>query len=427
MTIRGLANKIIGFSLTSLLICFPLIISAYPQASRSDSHALTREEKWRQDLRHFATELPRCHKNLFFRVTQKDFERAVTELDNLIPTLSDNEIIIAMMRIIAAIGDAHTSLEWQFRRYYPLGLQWFKDGLYLMGTSASYKQYLGMRLVRIGNTNIRQAYEAVKALIPHENEAWLLVQSPGYLVTPEILCALKILPEMDKGHFVFQDSKGGEFSVDPKPLTKDEMTDRVQAVDAIKLGAPLYRQKPGIYYWYEYLPDSKTLYVKYNRCANMKDFPFKQFNEQVWTFVAAHPVDRVIIDLRNNAGGDSSLFGPMLNELKQRPEINRRGRLFAVIGRDTYSSGILNAMELRKQTAAILIGGPTGQKPNFYGEVRSFKLPNSGLAVNYSTKYFKTMDGDPPSMLPDITVELTSADYLAASDPILKAILAFRD
>ncbi len=48
------------------------------------------------------------------------------------------------------------------------------------------------------------------------------------------------------------------------------------------------------------------------------------------------------------------------------------------------------------QTNPILVGEPTGGKPNSYGEISSFLLPNSGLVVNYSTKYFEQVSGDPP-------------------------------
>ncbi len=40
----------------------------------SSSPAATREDKWRQDLKVLATELPRRHKNLFFQMSKDEFE-----------------------------------------------------------------------------------------------------------------------------------------------------------------------------------------------------------------------------------------------------------------------------------------------------------------------------------------------------------------
>lgn len=131
-----------------------------------------------------------------------------------------------------------------------------------------------------------------------------------------------------------------------------------------------------------------------------------------------------MIDLRRNGGGDSALLGPLIDGIRQRPAINRRGRLFVLIGRATYSSAQLNAHEFRKRTQAILVGEPTGQRPNAYGEVRTFRLPHSGMEVQYSTKYFRTDDADPPSMMPDIEVALSYEDYAAGRDAVMEVVLA---
>jgi hypothetical protein len=80
---------------------------------------------------------------------------------------------------------------------------------------------------------------------------------------------------------------------------------------------------------------------------------------------------------------------------------------------------------MKKQTAALFAGEPTGGKPNHYGEVQSFKLPSSGLTVTYSVKYFKVLEGDPDSLQPDILVPFNFADYRAKRDPVLEKVLAF--
>jgi hypothetical protein len=415
-------------STTLIIIWLSLPIPGYAQTDHAGARQLNKEDRWRQDLQFLAIELPRRHKNLFFRLGQGDFQRAIAILDKSIPALSDPEITVELMRLFATVGDSHTGFQrWPFHSSYPLGLVWFEDGLYLMRAPAAYKQYLGMRLVSIGKTDLERASAQVQELIPHENDQWLLVQSPTYLTTPEILHVLKVLPESENGRFVLRDAKGKDYPLDLAPVKNDDKIDWVYAVDAVKLGAPLYRQKPDLFYWYEYLMESSTLYIKYNRCRNMDNLSFEKFDEQVWSFAATHRVERIVIDLRHNGGGDSMVFRPMVNELKRRPEFNRRGHLFAIIGRGTFSSGYLNALELRQETAAILVGEPTGQRPNAYGEQLTLTLPNTGIVVNYSTKFFKTVQGDPPSMLPDITVAPTSADYLAAKDPVLAAILGYRE
>jgi hypothetical protein len=88
---------------------------------------------------------------------------------------------------------------------------------------------------------------------------------------------------------------------------------------------------------------------------------------------------------------------------------------------------MLNAIRLAQETRAILVGTPTGGRPNGYGEVRSFELPNSKLGVTYCTKYFRAMPAsDPASLVPEVLVPSGWADYLADRDPVLEAVLSRR-
>lgn len=384
-------------------------------------------DHWRADLEFLATQLPLLHKNAFFKITHAQFDQAVADLDRDIPTLRDYEIVVRLMRLVARIGDAHTTLQTagstqQFKSY-PLKLYWFNDGLYVTDAAAQYQDALGARLLRMGSTDVAQAHAAVGELIPHENEPWLTAMSPAALVSPEILQALRIVPNLPAAPFVFQDSAGREFTVNVTSVWPSEQIDWVAAPNPTQVPTPVYRRHPELNYWFDYLDDSHTLYLQYNVCQNRADLPFNQFLQQMQAFAATHPVDRFVVDLRNNSGGDSSILQPLINALAGDANINRSDRLFVIIGRLTFSSGLFNAIDLKLRTHATFAGEATGGKPNGYGEVKSFRLPNSRLSVFYSTKFFTTMPGDPRSLFPDIPVTLSSTDYLSGRDPALASIL----
>ena len=94
-----------------------------------------------------------------------------------------------------------------------------------------------------------------------------------------------------------------------------------------------------------------------------------------------------------------------------------------MVGRGTFSAALMNALQLREQTKAILVGEPTGGKPNAFGEVRFLALPGTDLTVSYSTKYFKLSSLDTESFVPDHIVELSFADYKNGRDPAWEFIL----
>src|SRR5918995_6835482 len=66
--------------------------------------------QWRDDLRYFARELPKRHKNLYHATSREQFERAVAELDAAIPSLQDHQIFLKLKQIAASVGDGHTGM-----------------------------------------------------------------------------------------------------------------------------------------------------------------------------------------------------------------------------------------------------------------------------------------------------------------------------
>ena len=123
----------------------------------------------------------------------------------------------------------------------------------------------------------------------------------------------------------------------------------IAAPDAATGFIPYYRQQTNQNYWFTYIESSRTLYFAYNVCAEQAGLPFAQFNNQLWAVFDAKPVERFIIDLRNNTGGNSAVLDPFLSFPQQRG----RRRFSAVkpvviIGRRTYSSAIINAIAIRQ-------------------------------------------------------------------------------
>ncbi|HEX3142355.1 MAG TPA: hypothetical protein VHQ64_00155 [Pyrinomonadaceae bacterium] len=382
---------------------------------------------WRQDLQSLATQLPVSHVNAFTRISRAQFDQMVADLDRDIPSLQDHEIVARMMQIVASIGDAHTTLSssgslLRFRTY-PIKTYWFTDGLYVTSVASSYPQALGKKLTRFGTQTSSEANTKVATVISHENDAWLNAQAPAQFSSPEILQALRVFPGLQSGAFEVQGNAGGLTTVDISAVGANQTVNWLSLPDPAQTPTPLYRQHPELNYWFDYVASARTVYFQYNVCQNRADLPFNQFLQQMQQFVGTHQTDKLVIDLRNNSGGDSSILQPLINALATDPGFNRSDRLFVITGRLTISSGLLNAISLRQQTHGTFVGEATGGKPNHFGEVGSFRLPNSQLLVTYAKKFFSTVSGDPASLFPDTTIELSAADYFAGRDPVLENIL----
>ncbi len=202
----------------------------------------------------------------------------------------------------------------------------------------------------------------------------------------------------------------------------------ISAYEAYHVPIPLSRKHPDDWYWYEYLANDHAVYIQYNRCRDDKKEPFKDFAESLFRFVdgahGANKVERVIVDLRFNSGGNSGVIDPLIDGLKSRPWLSARGRLYVLTGSGTYSAGMMAAVEFRNSLHALLVGEPSGSPPNEYGEIKDFTLPNSKIDVQYTTRYFRLLtDSNPPTLEPDLTEHLSIADFLSGRDPALDVAL----
>ena len=85
---------------------------------------------------------------------------------------------------------------------------------------------------------------------------------------------------------------------------------------------------------------------------------------------------------------------------------------------------MVNAIDFRKETNAILVGEPIGERPNSYSENDEMTLPNSRLVVSYSTRYYKFLEEDAPAVQPDKRIDPNWADFQAGRDPVIEWILS---
>ena len=417
-------------TILALLLAYCLMTSLGQAQAASKLPTLTKEQ-WRQDLQYLAKELPKRHKNLFHAVSREQFEAEITKLDAAIPTLQDHQIIARMLQITAKVGDGHTGVHLPpyFKRY-PLGVYWFDHDLRVTSAAKEYQSALGTRVVRIGSLSINEVQARVTSCFPsaeNENQWYVMSTSPAFMLCPEILHALEVVPDLARAPFTFEDEQGKQFTLEISPIEIPV----VGGVPTLRLlpvakEEPLYRQKPGEGLWYTYLADSQTVYVNFRRYPKCNVLGWCQEFDDLMKFVDQHQPARLVIDMRQNGGGDfTKVRGSLIPAIKKRPAINQKGHLFVIIGRRTFSAAMANATDFRKETNAILVGEPIGERPNSYSENDEMTLPNSGLVLSYSTRYYKFVDEDVPAVMPDKRIDPNWPAYKAGRDPVMEWIVAY--
>ena len=408
--------------LATLLISAAVVAQAPPPRDRA----------WREDLAFFAREFPARQLD-FAKLYPKDrFDSEIDAITRAIPTATDAEIVLSLMRLVASAHVGHTNLRWPegslaFHRL-PLGLQWYSDGLAITAATEPYREALGLRVSSIGTMTPEQLEAAVAPYLAYEDDGWLHQLSQSAMLMEEILRALGQVETDGRVAITLARPDGTTTTLRVAAVPWADRSRLVTAVEALGIPVGPARIEPLRYYRYEILAGTKTLYIRYNRCADDPRQPFADFAKELLAKVDANPsgVERVVIDLRANGGGNSQVIEPLLTGLHARKSLSAKGRLFALVGPGTFSSGLLAVIKLRHDLNAVVVGEPPGERLNSYGEVRPLTLPNSHLNVQYSTKYFTLVKGGAAYFEPDMVVRTSIADWRAGNDPVLGAALTRR-
>lgn len=425
------ATFTLGVFMLRLLVCTILCGSATLAAQTAPRPGTA---GWRSDLRLLARELPLRHPAPFANISATQWDSAVARLDRRLPALRNNQRLVELLRLVALVGDAHTNLEPDPSlglRYYPLELYSFEDGLFVRRADSAHAALVGAKVLRIGRSGADEAVTAAGSIIPHENDWWVRAWAPFWLMIPEIVDGLALARDAEHLPLVVERNgrvdtvvvaPAGRFQHGRGPIPID-----MSGWAALRETAPPpWEQQPDRPFWWTILPDHRTLYVCMRAVV-----PGPQSNtnraqwDEVFALADSAPIARLVIDIRENLGGNGGLNRYPIQQILRRPALDRPDRLFVIIGRRTFSAGQQFTNLLEAWTHATLVGEPSGQRPSQYGDHRPLVLPASHLTVNISTVYHQAPDEfDRRRFVPPaIYAPLSAADERAGIDPALVAIM----
>ncbi len=384
--------------------------------------SLTMEHRFNIDLDYLEKKLPKYHKNLFFKLSKDEYKKNINQIRDMIGNLDYYEYKTELIKLFAKIGDSHTGISF-FEKgisILPIFSYVYFDGFLIEHTFSQYKYLLGKKLLAVNQIDINKIYEMMQKYSVIDNNSYYKKQFPNLLLMGPFLKDAGVLKDFNENvELKVQDPQNGVIKKYSIKLGLLELNDISSIYEGIVPIPDHKNYKSGIY-WYKQIKN--TMYFKYNKCMNDKNKPIDKFLDELYNqIISNYGVDSLIIDLRNNGGGNSSLLDSFINKISKIDKL--KNNIVVIIGRETFSSAILNTISLKNKCDAILIGEPTGGKPNHYGEIRFKKLPGTGLKVYYSTKYFRIIDQNKDSIYPDIDVKITINNLFKGEDPFLEKSL----
>jgi C-terminal processing protease CtpA/Prc len=351
--------------------------------------------------------------------------------------------------VICSLQDGHThlrSMQHTQGRRIDVPLIGLHNGFYVMDLREPFQP--GDRIVAINQQSMESIYQRLRTLIPSENEhrrKWCMADT---LQREEYLDYLTLI---DSHAVTLCVDRGGTETTLVAPLKPADQCHISQS------------KRP----WVGYQIDKPlSLGVFHLDTCNPND----RYKETVRTFfeeVSTNRIQNIAIDVRRNGGGNSRVVNLFLEYLnvdhyhhfggdvrfskevvekthqtrssgyrhgKPKRITNRKvkdanlvfdGDLFVLTSPQTFSSGNWFAVIVKDNALGTVIGEPTGNAPLSYGDVPSFRMPNTRFefTVSYKRWIRPNPDNDPEDALyPDILVYTTIEDIIKGNDPQLEKL-----
>nr|WP_248291059.1 S41 family peptidase [Pseudoalteromonas arctica] len=149
----------------------------------------------------------------------------------------------------------------------------------------------------------------------------------------------------------------------------------------------------------------------------------KSLGEDLLSFINKNKSNKLIIDLRENYGGDFFVGLKLAQLLVLADSLDWKSGVYVLIDNATFSAAMSNAAQFSQLLNAKLVGEPTGAKPSGYQDMGQFILPNSNLEVTFSKRLYHFNRDNKDALYPNVHIKVSIDDYISKNDPQLKWIL----
>lgn len=390
---------------------------------------LSRDDAWTEDLQFLLGEVRRLHVDPYHKISAESLELKAKSIAKNIPDLSDRQVVFKFMELLASVGNGHNfivpthSLKGAFTRL-PVQFYWFSDGIYIVKASSNFKHLIGHKVISVENVPVETVMDRIADVNARDNEMQQYWLGPYYLALPEVLEGLGVVSDADNVVFTLLDKNGNNNEV---ILSGESFNfSGFPTLPAIETAdVPEYLKRKNENYWYFESKKDNYLYVQLNVVAHSDSKSIDSFSDEIRQKIMQQKIENVVLDLRHNSGGDGSILPPFIRALVHFVEQSRDNKLFVIVGRNTFSAGHLLLADIDRLTDAVIVGEPSGSRPNHLGEAGWFRLPYSGVWGIISSQYHQASSAEDHRIwvAPHMPVTLSSKSYFSGEDPAMKQIL----
>jgi len=382
-----------------------------------------------KDLDLFLSRLEEVHPEPFHGISRSDFVDALRALQDRLRNLDADETTVEVMRLVALLSRAGRDGH-QFAlpqpghegAVLPLRIYEFDEGVFVTAAMPGASDIVGAELLAIGDTDIEEVVTLVEPLVPRDGPSTVAAFRSVFLLRTEVLRGLGVLAdsavtvtirhggtertvEIDPADFDAYVSWAGEYGMFGLPDRAD--TTYLSGTDEILRA--------------EQLPGSSAAYLRYTRVER----PAASALEAARALLTNQSIDRAILDVRQNPGGDNHNNPSMIKLVTDFVDAHPGAPVVVLTDRVTFSAAANLVTDIEGTVDPVFVGEAMGGGLNFWNDVTQVRFDDLPvpMQIGVSTKYWeRSTPGDERLTIePDVAVPVTAADYFGGRDPALAA------
>jgi len=364
-------------------------------------------------------------------------ERRLDSLKQVAPGQTRDQRLMSLFRLVnaPAPGTGHTYIDADQRalgwRALPIEMYRFADGVYVLACADS--SVVGSEVLAVGGTPIDRVYDRLAPYTGSDNR-WQRDRGieRQFLAMANPLAALGIVDGVDTVPIRIRTEAGEIVQLDVqsvRPASAAWVRYRASgpAVPSAQQWSPATRRldPDAPAYRVSYRDSTDLLYLQFNTTHNASPSrTIADLADRLRRTADREPIDKVVVDLRTNTGGNNQLVHPLVDLLGSHPRIDRRGVLYTLLSPVTFSAAGSFAGELERRTKTLFAGEPSGFAPNIWGEGVPVVLPRSRVVAQISYAYYQSGLPDDPRthIAPELPVPLTADQHFSNDDRVMQSI-----
>lgn len=406
----------IRFLMTSLY--FFLVYSVYSQTIDV--------KNWITDIQVYQTKLEENHIDLYHSISKKEFEQELQQIKVGLNQKTDTEVIIDLMRLTRKIGDGHTafSLRNLETHVFPIEIYYVDKQWRVIKTTTRNKALLGKTLVEIDGKPMEEIAKEVSKVAQYvENEQSQIIRAGNYAMISEILYGLQFTKNKLNAVFSFVGENGEETKVALDAINNKTYSNQTN-FQSYSMNSPVIEKptnSPHDYLWFGAIKETKAIYIKFESYPSFEEM--ERFGGSTLKYIHKNKIKQVVIDLRNNGGGDFFVGTFLAYYLNLADSIDWKSGVYVLTDKVTFSAATSNASQFRQMLNAKIIGEPSGSNPNGYQDMGQFTLPNSKMIVTYSKRLFRFQQKATQGVQPDVLIEYDWQSYSNGIDNMMEWVV----